>query len=86
MFSCALGSHFDPAMNGPEVHRLKKVKELPFGWVVECQDVLPSRFRLPQFRARLGTQTWQEIELEYRNRLPGSSLMDENVTQSLLQL
>ncbi|WOH52623.1 ImmA/IrrE family metallo-endopeptidase [Bradyrhizobium sp. sBnM-33] len=70
---------------GPKVHRLKKVKELPFGWVVECPNALPSRFRLPQFRARLGTHTWQEIELEYRNHLPGSSLMDENVIKSLLQ-
>jgi len=62
--------------------RLRKLADLPFGWVVACPNNLDPRFFDSEFVTRLGTATARQLAEEYRRRVP--VLLDEDTIRALL--
>jgi hypothetical protein len=64
--------------------RLRKLDDLPFGWVVQCPNRLPAQFADPEFRLRIGSWTAGQVEQDYARHVPVSGLFDDTTIKALL--
>jgi hypothetical protein len=62
---------------------LRKLDDLPFGWVLPRSNTLPARFADPEFSLRIGSSTSHEIRQEYQRHVPVSSLLDDATIKAL---
>jgi Zn-dependent protease with chaperone function len=62
--------------------RLRKLYELPFGWVVPCFNVTSPLLRNADFASRLGVTTAQKLSKEYMTGRP--ILLDDSTIKALL--
>lgn len=63
---------------------LRKLDDLPFGWVVPCPNRLPPQFATDNFRLTLGSWTAAQVAQDYARHVPVSGLFDDTVLKALL--
>lgn len=63
--------------------RLRKLDQLPFGWVVSCGNPTDKRLANADFASRLGVTTSRQLSEEYRRGLP--VLLDDATIKALLR-
>jgi hypothetical protein len=62
---------------------LRKLDDLPFGWVVPCPNRFPPQFATDDFRLTLGSWTSAQVAQDYERHVPVSGLFDDAVLKAL---